>query len=407
MASAAFACLLAAAGPARFAYHLPPDVYRKAVSYSHAHYWLYFLGTGWQMLVLAAVIGLRVAPRLRGRVQTLPLGQWLQAPAFFAPLLALPAVFNLPFLVYGHYLDTRYGQSIQSWSSMFGDWAKERGLAIAGLTAVAWLLYVLIRRSPRLWWLGCWLAVVPCVAAGVFLEPLVISPLFESFRPLAERHPALAVRFHQLSVQAGAPIPASRMFEMTVSNKGRALNAYLSGIGASRRVVVYDTMISREKGDEILSTFAHELGHHVLGHIWKSVAASLALALILLFLASRVLNWIFPPGGRWGVSGLGDWASLPVLLLLLAATGFLMDPVVNAFSRRQEAAADRYALQVTTGVVADPGAAAAASLQAEGEVNLADPDPPAFIRFWLYGHPPVACRIRKAAEYRTSRPSAR
>lgn len=407
MVPAGFACLLAAAEPARFAYHLPPDIYRKAAGYSQANYLLYFAGAALQMLVLVAIIGLRIAPRLRDRVRTLPLGHWLQAPAFFVPLLAVPVLFNLPFQIYGHHLDVLYGQSIQSWASFLDGWAKGRAFSVALSAIAAWIVYAYIGRAHRYWWLWCWLLSVPCIVTALYLEPLAISPVFDNFRPLAERHPGLAGKLHLLSVRAGAPIPTSRIYEKIVSRKSPALNAYVSGLGSSRQIVVYDTMVSREQGDQILSTFAHELGHHVLGHVWKSTAAALALLLILFFVCSRILKWIFPPGGRWGVRDLGDWASFPVVLLLLAVIGFLFDPVENAFSRRQEAAADLYALQLTTGVVADPGATAAASLQLEGETNLADPDPPAFIRFWLYSHPPLAERIRVAAGYRASAPAGR
>ena len=151
---------------------------------------------------------------------------------------------------------------------------------------------------------------------------------------------------------------------------------------------------------ETLFVFGHEMGHYVLGHIYKGIAFAAVMMFIGLYLAYRVLNWMLARwGGRWKIRNLQDWAALPVLLLILAIFGFLSSPVANGFSRYDEHQADIYGLEVTHGIVPDSTAAATHSFQILGEVDLADPHPSAFIKYWLYSHPPMDERIRFAHEY--------
>lgn len=391
-------------GPAaRFIYHLPPDVWRTAVEYARIRYALYFLSVAWSIAVLAGLIGWRVAPRLRDFAERRTRRCWAQAALFVPPLLLLLAVLELPFGIYRHHLAVYYKQSVAGWGVWFADWAKEQAIAVLVGTAVLWLLYALIRRSPRRWWLWFWLCLQPMMLAGVFLEPLLIDPLFCEIRPLRQAHPALAKELEKLTAHAGEPIAPNRMFEMLASAKTRSLNAYVTGIGPSKRVVIFDTLLQQEGPEQVLSTFGHELGHYALGHIPQSMAVAAGATLLGLWAGWWLAGRVLAAGGRWGVRGPGDWASLPVFLLLLALAGFLSAPLENAYSRQEEGEADLYSLRVNAGVVADPGKASAESFQREGELNLADPAPPPFIEFWLYSHPPVADRIRVAAQFDPAR----
>ena len=171
-------------------------------------------------------------------------------------------------------------------------------------------------------------------------------------------------------------------------------------VGASKRVVVWDTTIERMAVPPTLFVFGHEMGHYVLGHVFKTIAFLAGLLLVFLFLAHLGARRIFGEGRRpFGMRGLAEWASLPVLLLFLAVLGELALPAVNAFSRSNEHAADVYGLEVIHGVVPDANRAAAEAFQVLGEINLSDPNPSPFIRFWLYSHPPLSERIAFARTY--------
>src|SRR5438309_1196664 len=174
------------------------------------------------------------------------------------------------------------------------------------------------------------------------------------------------------------------MFEMNASTKLKSLNAYVTGIGASKRVVVWDTTIAKATLPQTLSVFGHEMGHYVLDHVPKGLAFLAGLLLVGLYLGFRGMQGVLARwGGRWAVRGADDWASLPVLLLLLSVFSFLAEPAGNSFSRYIEHQADIYGLEVIHGIVPNSGEVAAEAFQVLGEVNLSDPNPPEFIRVWL------------------------
>jgi len=194
--------------------------------------------------------------------------------------------------------------------------------------------------------------------------------------------------------RTGLDIPPDRMFLMEASKKTNDLNAYVTGFGASKRVVVWDTTIQKLTTNETLFIFGHEAGHYVLNHVRNGFLFLAAGLLVAFYLGYRGLHWAL---GRWAqdwkIYGPQDWASLAVLLLLLQVIAFLSMPIANGFSRVQEHAADVYGLEVIHGIVPNAAEVAAHSFQVLGEVGLADPNPPAFIKFWLYSHPPLAERL--------------
>ncbi len=393
-------------------YTLPPDKLAKAIEYAAARNRLHFIAVAYGILVLIAVLAWRLAPRLRNLAESATHRRILQA-YIFAPLLLLVIdALELPLGLYGHHLSLKYEQSIQGWGSWFWDWTKAEILTYALAGIAIWVLYGAMRRSPRRWWFYFWLAAVPTVVFLMFIEPIAVEPLFFKFEPLAARQPALVAAIQKVTARGGLEIPPSRMFEMKASEKLKLLNAYVTGIGASKRVVVWDNTIEKMNTGQTLFVFGHEMGHYVLGHVWIGIAAALLGILIFLYLAHHAMRWALwgrmascaPIGNRrklarWGIRDVSDWASLPVLLLTLAVFGFLSEPVSSSFSRVLEHNADIYGLEVIHGIVPNSSEEAAEAFQILGEVSLDDPNPSPFIEFWLYDHPSISERVRFASEY--------
>jgi Zn-dependent protease with chaperone function len=171
-------------------------------------------------------------------------------------------------------------------------------------------------------------------------------------------------------------------------------------LGASKRVVIWDTTIQKMSNEEALFIVGHELGHYILGHVRQGFflgAGGLLLALYFLF---RGLHWALDRWGKdWKLYGQEDFASLAVLLLLLQVLLFVSSPVISGYSRMQEHAADVYGLEVIHGLVPNSAEVAAHAFQILGELDLSDPNPPPFITFWLYSHPPLAERLVFAHSY--------
>jgi len=402
--ASAIALLLAAAATALageiHTYSLPPDKLVKAIDYARARNLLHFASVAWQFAVLVAVLALKVAPRFRDWAERATRRRIAQAYIVATLLLLTLDLAELPLAAYGHRLSLAYGLSVQPWLPWMWDWTKGELLVLAFAGLAAWVFYGVVRRSPRRWWLHFWMASVPIVVFLFFIEPVAIEPLFFRFQPLARQHPGLAAAIQRVTERGGLHIPPERMFVMDASTKYTAPNAYVTGIGASARVVVWDTCFSALNTDQILVVFGHEMGHYVLGHIWIGVAGALGGLFVSLFLAYHALRWMLSRWGeRWSIRGAEDWASLAVLLLIAGALNFLGEPIQNSFSRTIEHNADVYGLEAIHGLIPNAAQVAAQDFQIEGEAWLADPSPSPFVKFWLYDHPPVSDRLRFAAEY--------
>jgi len=381
-------------------YSLPPDKLKQAIEYSHARNWLAFGGAIYSMAALLVVLQWGLSAKFRDWAEATSRRRFVQA-LVFVPLITLAIdLFSLPLGLYGQHLERVYGQSVQNWPSWFWDWAKGELLGFALSIILVFILYAVIRRSPRRWWFYFWLASLPILFTIMFLEPFVIEPLFFEFQPLAKQHAALVGELEKVVIRGGLVIPPDRMFEMKASEKLNSLNAYVTGLGASKRVVIWDTTMSKMTTPETLSVFGHEMGHYVLGHVRNSLILASIFALILLFIAFYAVGWLLRRwGARWQIRDQADWASLPVLLLIVSILSFFSEPVTNAYSRWQEHQADVFGLEVIHGIVLDSKEVASHAFQVLGEVSLDEPNPNPFIEFWLFSHPSISERIAFTQSY--------
>ncbi len=381
-------------------YDPPPAVASQAIALAKEEHRLYFADFLYGILLLVLLIRWRVAPRFRDWAERAGANSFLQA-LIFAPCLILTIdVLSLPFRIYGHSLALKYRMSIEHWPAWLLDWLKEEAIGVAIAIGLVWIFYAIVRKSPPRWWLYSWLSLLPILVFFIFVTPVLIEPLFFQYRPLAQTEPVLSAQIEQLAQHGGLDVPADRIYEMTASAKLNEVNAYVTGIGASKRVVIWDTTIRKMPPREILFTVGHEMGHYVLNHIWKGMAAAAVVILVFLFLAHRILSSLLGrPGGRWGIRGPDDLASLPVLLLLLSIFLFLLTPLDNAVSRYFEHQADQFGLEAIHGVVLNPSDAAANAFETLGEVDLEAPRPTWFDKLWFYDHPPINERIRFARTY--------
>ncbi len=376
------------------AYTLPPELYKKTERLSNIRLGFIIGGTIYGLIVLWLVLRLKIAPKYRGWAERASSNLIVQV-LVFAPLLILTIdVLELPENIYGHIVSRSYGLSVQGWGSWAWDWTKgELVNAIIGIIAIT-ILYAAIRKSPRRWWFYFWLASLPLLAGIVFLQPLVIDPLFHKFEPLAQKDPALANALEQMVQRAGENIPTERMYLMGEAVKGTDLNAYVTGFGASKRMVVYDTTVAKMTTPEIVLTMGHETGHYVLNHIPKGLAIGAVGFFITFYLGFRFLGGMLARwGGTWGIRGVDDLASLPALLLLLSIITFIASPVSNSISRYFEHQADQYAIEVTHGLTPDEGQVAAQAFQVLGETDLEYPDPSRLNVLMTYDHPPARDRV--------------
>jgi Zn-dependent protease with chaperone function len=312
-------------------------------------------------------------------------------------LLLTLSLFELPLAIYGHHISRVYGLNVQRWGSWLGDWAKSELLTMIFGALILFGLYAVIRRSPTRWWFYAWLFSLPIMAAMVFAAPVILDPLFNRFEPLANTNPELTVQLQKLAHSAGLEIPQSRIFLMHASDKVTTYNAYVTGFGATKRIVVWDTTARDLTLPQTLFVFGHEMGHYVLHHIYLGLGFGALLLFGGLWLLQRIARAALGLyGERWRIRALGDWSSLPVLMLIASLLSFFGEPFGNTFSRWMEHSADVYGLSVTRPVMRDAGQIAAQAFQLLGEKSYSYPNPSPLLVFWSYSHPPISQRIRFA-----------
>jgi STE24 endopeptidase len=388
------------ASPAITHYQLPPDKLQKAYGLYVINGILFFVAPAYGLAVILLFLWQRWMVRLRDLAERASSNGFVQALIAVPLFAAALTVLTLPLNLYGQQVSRAYGISVQDWGSWFRDWAVQLLLVMILSAILGWILFAVIRRSPRRCWLYFWLALLPIVAFLTFIAPVAIDPLFNHYDALQPKNPELVAQLERVVARSGIQIPASRMYEMKASDKLTGSNAYVTGFGATKRVVVWDTAIQKFTIPQIMFVFGHEMGHYVLGHVVKGFVFAMAVFLVLFYLSYRFAEWMYRRwGAAWGIRRLDDWASLPLLWLAISIAAFVSVPLLNAFSRHLEHQADQYGLEVVHGMYPESGQTAAQSFQILGEEWLEYPNVSPLAVFLAWDHPPIGSRIQFALTY--------
>ncbi len=304
----------------------------------------------------------------------------------------LGSLVELPLTYYGGYtLEHRYGLSNQTRRAWAWDHLKALLVGLAFELPIVNAAYAVIRRWPRAWWWILSTLSIPFTVLMAQLGPVLILPLFNKYEPLRDR--ALAERLKRVAERSG--IHVADVLQMDMSRQTRKANAFFAGLGPTKRIVLGDTLLKNFTPEEIEVVVAHEAAHQAHRDIWRFIALGSAASYALAFAVDRAARaTLHRFGSRLGFREIDDVASLPLFGWLLALAGALLGPIQNAYSRRIERQADAFALRLTH----DPQAFVDA-MRRLADVNLADPAPPAIVKYTMYSHPPIAERLDHARQY--------
>jgi len=397
---------LSASAPANSpnAYTLAPDKLAKAMAVTRIRNIVEFVGGLLDVALLLLLLATGTATRLEAWAQRASSRRWIQGLVFFAALFAIASLAGLPLDWFSQHVERSYQISVQSWGSWLGDQAKALALTLVLGAPVLLFFNWIVRRWPRRYWFAIWVTTLPLLLISAFVVPLV-APIFYRFEPLQLNHPALVAKLESVVARTGIDIPPDRIYLMKASDKYTGINAYVAGLGATKRYVMWDTATNQLPDDETLFVFGHESGHYVLYHIPKMLAGA-AVGLFFLFWASAgFAAWLARRfGACWHiaqVSGnpLASRSGFLVLLFAISLVGFVLQPVGNGFSRYFEHQADIYGQEAIHGLVLDPRKTAVSEFNHLGESWLDDPDPSPFIEFWQSDHPSIKNRANFAEHY--------
>ncbi len=310
--------------------------------------------------------------------------------------VAVEYVLRFPFDVYRWFIiESEYGFMNQSFLAWWGDdLLRLFVLCVIGIVPVM-LFYWTVSRYKR-WWLLFSVAAIPMVVLLVVIAPIWISPLFNDFVPIEDTE--LKSKLLALASEAGIENPD--VFQVNASRQSSKINAYVTGLLGTKRIVLYDTMIDNFTHDEILFVMGHEMGHYVKNDVWWGVMAAVLFIAFTLWLTDRLVHRVIRKFKRYyRFDRLSDIASLPLVLLLASVIMFLFQPLTNSYSRYIEHHADAFAMEIS-GV---SGVTAAKSFEKLSAFNLSDPDPHPVIEFWFYTHPAASKRIEFVTSYNLGR----
>jgi len=305
---------------------------------------------------------------------------------FFLLLTFIQTILGIPFGLYDTFrIENRYGFNNTTPRMWLADLVKSTAVSVILLSLVTLGGFAIVRFSPGFWWLWVWGFFAAVSIFIMYLSPYVIEPLFNKFEPVQEE--GLEDEIRALLAKTGLKV--SRVMQMDASRRSGHSNAYFTGIGRVKRIVLYDTLLKQMTHGEVLAVLAHEIGHWKKGHIWKRLVMTELLGLASCYLAYRLTAW----GGLPALLGV-PIASFAAQLVILAFIGtiaaFPFTPLSSWLSRRQEREADRFAANLT----GEPAALASSLIKLSRE-NLSNLHPHPLYASFYYSHPPVVERVRQ------------
>jgi Zn-dependent protease with chaperone function len=351
------------------------------------------LGVLFGLLVPGVILMTGFSAKLRDRTSAWGRRPWVALLSFLALYSVIVFLAELPLSYWGSYmLPHEFGLSEQRLGKWLGDELKGLMLGVFALWLFVPGTLWFIRKSPDRWWVWTSLVAIPIAFLLLMLTPVFIAPLFNDFGPMKD--PSLEAEILALAERAG--IEGSRVFEVEKSLDTNTVNAYVTGLGSTKRIVLWDTIIARLERDELLVVMGHEMGHYVLGHVISSMMLlALAIPLTLYLFHTLARRLIARYRARFGFDTFGDVAALPLFSVLITAFSLAVAPLSNVWSRHQEHESDRFALEIT-----HDNHACARAFAELARSNLGNPRPGPLFVLWRASHPPLGDRIDFCNEYR-------
>ena len=363
-----------------------PEPSERAMEYYRSGIAIWFGVQAWRLAIPAVILFSGFSARLRTFAKRLGRSWFGTIAVYLLAFYLITFVIELPLDYFlGYVRPHHYELSRQSLGRWIGNEFKSLAIGIVAAIAFVWIPFLVIARSPKRWWLYTGMLALPFAIFTAFVMPIWIDPLFNAFGPMKNK--ALEAQILSLADRAG--IDGSRVFEIDKSRDTKTVNAYVTGLFGSKRIVLWDTLLANQNDKEVLAVMGHEMGHFVLNHVAWGISLGAAGSLILLFLVDRLGRWsIARFGNRFGFDSLADIAALPLFIFLRAGLNLIGSPIQLAISRTMEHEADRFSLELTH--TNHSAASAFAKLQRE---NLSNPRPGWLSVIFRSSHPPLGERI--------------
>jgi STE24 endopeptidase len=366
---------------------MSPEARAKSDAYFEGGYWLILWDFVVGLLIAWLLLGTGLSRRLRDFNERLIKLRFLQTALYVIEYILFTAVVSLPWTLYESYVrEHQYGMSNQDMGAFLIDQFKGLTLALIFGTIIVTVIYAVVRKTPRTWWLwGAGIGIAFTIF-GVFIGPTYLEPVFNKFYSLQDGPEKQAI----LSLARANGIPATDVYEFDASKQTKRMSAHVSGLGTTTRISLNDNLVNRGSPEEVQAVLGHEMGHYVLNHIFHGMVE----ISVLVVLGFAFLKWSFGAmhrryGERWGIRDVGDVAGLPLMAALFSVYFFLLTPVNNTLTRTQEAEADVFGLNAAR----QPDGFAQAAIHLSEYRKM---EPGKWEEIFFYDHPSGYHRIHRA-----------
>ena len=370
---------------------IPPDKTARSDAYFEGGYWMILWDFLYGAVVALLLLNLRWSARMRDLAERFTRFKPVQTFVYWLQYLVLTTILVFPLTVYEDYFrEHKYGLATQTFGPWMGDQMKSLGVGLVLGGLLAMLLFGVVRRLPRTWWIWGAVVTILFLIFTVLIEPVYIVPIFNKVTRLDD--PKIVDPI--LSMARANGIPAKDVYEIDASRQTTRISANVSGFANTMRITLNDNLLRRGSPEEIQAVMGHEMGHYVMHHIYNGIMF-LSIMIVLAFVYLRwALDWALQRWGeKWQIRGVGDTAVLPLVVLLAAIFGFVVTPVMNTFTRTQEYEADMYGLNTSR----QPDGEAQADIHL-GEYRKMNPGP--IEEFIFFDHPSGRNRIYAAMRWK-------
>ncbi len=365
----------------------------KSDAYFEGGYWLILWGALMAIAGELIILHFGLSARFRDWAERTTKRRWLHGALYIIPYTLVGVLIGLPWMIYTQYFREKHYDLL---SQSFGAWGFDqlKGLVIGiilGMIIIT-LIFAVIRRFPKSWWLWGAGVFTAFTAFGAMVAPVYIAPLFNTYTEMQ----AGPLRDRIVAMAAANNVPADHIYVFDASKQSKRISANVSGLGPTIRISLNDNLLNRTTPDQVVGVMGHELGHYVLGHVFKTIAI---FALIFLF-AFWMLYWITPRiinryGARWGVRGVDDVAVVPLFSIIISLLFLVLTPLTNTLIRTHELEADAFGLDAAR----QPDAEAQVMLSLS-EYRKLDPGP--IEEFIFFDHPSGRTRIQMAMDWKAA-----
>lgn len=371
---------------------LSPQAVARSDAYFEGGYWLQLGDLLLTLLVAWLLLGTRLSVRMRDWARQRTQRRWLQSGLYAIQYLLFTSLVTLPWAAYeGYFREHQYGMSTQNMAGWLGDQCKLLLIGVLfGALGIS-VIYAVIRRADQAWWLWGSLVVMALLVFQAVISPVYLEPMFNKFYPLADG----PLKQQILSLARANGIPASEVYEFDASRQTTKMSAHVSGLLGSAQISLNDNLIRRGSPKEVKAVMAHEMGHYVMNHMYKTLVD----AGVLIIIGFALMAWVYRAmqqvaGRRWGLGDISDEAALPLLVALITLYSFLLTPVQNSIIRSMEVEADAFGLNAAR----EPDGFAQAALHLS-EYRKMHPGP--IEEFVFFDHPSGWNRIHRAMVWKS------